>query len=71
MTLGSFKYNEVFSEKRKNIVKDFVTPSIKRMLDIATIDQLAMELDAARNAVAYHMKTALSTASACPDIATT
>ena len=24
LTLGSFKYNEVFSEKRKNIVKDFV-----------------------------------------------
>ena len=39
-------------------------------MDIATIDQLAIELDAARNAVAHLMKTALSPASPCPDIVT-
>ena len=39
-------------------------------MDIATIDQLAIELDAVRNAVAHRMKTALSTASPCPDIVT-
>ena len=39
-------------------------------MDIATIDQLAIELDAARNAVTHLMKTALSPASPCPDIVT-
>jgi hypothetical protein len=37
-------------------------------MDIATIDQLAIALDAGRNAVVHLMKTALSPASPSPDI---
>ncbi|MEK9745466.1 MAG: hypothetical protein VW499_05345, partial [Candidatus Puniceispirillum sp.] len=39
-------------------------------MDIATIDQLAMQLDAARNGVAHLIKTALSPAAPRPDIVT-